>query len=195
VILAVVLFAAAVYAQHPRHCESPWEMESHVLEWDLKEQWGLRAHFVYDARNERTATIEEVRNGTDDEFFHTIRLHREHAAYYINLKSKVCTSERLDRPFRRIEIPRDAHFRGEAIVGTNAFPDAGVLTTHWEHHNKSPKWEWYGVYTDGDIGCVPVLDHYHDDQIGSVETRFFDVVLGIGDPNVFIPPSHCPRPN
>jgi len=196
VVLAVVLFAAAtaVFAQHPRHCEAPYELEAHGLQWDMKEQFALRGRFFYDAHMERTAMIEEVMNGTSDDYFHTIHLHREHVSYYVNLKTKVCTSAHLDRPFRHIQIPRDAHFVGDAIVGTNAFPEAGVLTTHWHHKNTNPKFEWYGVFTDGSVGCVPVLDHFHDDNIGTVETRFFDVVLGIGDPNVFVPPHDCPRP-
>jgi len=195
IVLALVLFAAAVYAQHPRHCRAPDEFEAHVDEWDHKQQWGLRARFVYDSDLERTATYEEIMNGTDDDYFHSIHLHREHKTYRINLKSKVCTVENLDRPFRRIEIPKDAHFVGEAIVGTNAFADSGVLTTHWHHHSDSPKFEWFGVYTDRDLGCVPVMDHFHDDKVGTVETRFYDVVLGISDPNIFVPPSSCPRPN
>jgi hypothetical protein len=194
IALAIVLFAGVVYAQHPRHCVSPAEGEARVLQWDASQDFALRGHFYYDSNMERTAMREEIDNSTETDYFHTIHLHREHRSYYINLKTHVCTSAHLDRPFRRIEIPRDAHFVGDAIVGTNAFPNAGVLTTHWHHSNKSPAWEWYGVFTDGGVGCVPVLDHFHDSNIGTVETRFFDVVLGISDPDVFVPPSSCPRP-
>jgi hypothetical protein len=193
-IVAVALFAVAVIAQHPRHCDAPREFEAHVYEWDRKENWGLGAHFFYDAHLERTASFDDVVNGTTEDYFHIIHLPRERREYRINLQTQVCTTTTTDRPFRRIEIPRDAKFRGDAIVGTNAFPDSGVLTTHWEMHGDSPKFEWYGVYTDRDVGCIPVMDHFHDDNVGTVETRFFDVVLGIGDPNVFIPPSSCPRP-
>jgi len=141
--------------------------------------------------NGTTALYEEVRNGTDDEYYHTIHLHREHKTFRYNLKSKTCTVENLNYPFRRIEIPHNAHFVGDAIIGTNAFASSGVLTTHWHHKNDSPKFEWYGVFTDRSVGCVPVMDHFHDDNIGTMETRFFDVVLGIGDPDIFIPPHEC----
>jgi len=194
IVLALALCVVAVFAQHPRHCRAPEEFEAHVDEWDVKEQWGVRARFVYDAHQERTATYEEIQNATDDDYFHSIHLFREQKTYRINLKTKVCTVGNLQFPFRHIEIPRDAHFVGEAIVGTSAFPDSGVLTTHWHHHSDSPKFEWYGVYTDRDLGCVPVMDHFHDDQRGTVETRFYDVVLGIADPNIFVVPSSCPRP-
>jgi hypothetical protein len=171
---------------------APLEMEAHFVQWDMKEQFALRAHFAYDARQERTATIEAVDNSTSKEaFYHVINLHREHRRYIVNLKDKTCQTQQLDYPFRRIEIPRDAHFRGEAVIGTNAFPDSGVLTTMWHHEDKDKKWSWEGVYTDQFKGCIPLMDHYHDEKIGSVNSRFFDVVLGVGDPDIFVPPSVC----
>jgi len=192
--IAVALCAVVVTAQHPRHCDAPFEFGSHAMQWDHKEKFERHGHYEYDAVEERTSLFEEVTNDTDHEFYHTIHLYREHRRTLFNLKTKVCVVEPLDRPFHRIEIPHDAKFVGDAIVGTNAFPGAGVLTTHWHHHHdKDPKFEWYGVFTDRDIGCVPVMDMYHDDTIGTIQSRFFDVVLGTADPNVFIPEPECKR--
>jgi hypothetical protein len=194
-ILAIALCAAVavVNAQHPRHCDAPFEFEAHAFQMDPKEQFFRRGHFAYDARNERTALFEEVRNGTDDEAYHTIHLFREHATFRFNLKTKVCTRQALNHRFHRIEIPRNASFVGEAIIGTNAFENSGLLTTHWHHENKDEHWSWYGVYTPREVGCVPVSDEFHDEQVGRVVTNFFDVVLGISDPNIFVPDQSCPR--
>jgi len=189
----LVLGAVAVMAQHPRHCDAPAEFEAHAFQIDPKEKFARRGHFAYDSRNERTSLFEEIRNGTDDDFFHTIHLFRERVTYRFNLKTKVCTKQDLKERFHRIEIPRDARFVGDAIIGTNAFLNSGLATTHWEHENKSEKWSWYGVYTPRDIGCVPVSDEFHDEQVGRVVTNFFDVVLGISDPNIFVPEHECPR--
>jgi len=193
VVLALCT-AAIVIAQHPRHCEAPRELEAHAFQFDPKMQFYRRGHFAYDSREERTSLFEEVENGTDKEYLHTIHLFRERRAYDYNLKTKVCTVHDIHHRFHRIEIPHNAHFVGEAIVGTNAFENAGVLTTHWEHHNDTEKWSWFGAFTDRAVGCVPVMDHFHDETIGTVHTQFFDVVLGISDPNVFVPDSSCPRP-
>jgi len=192
-VAALALCAVVVVAQHPRHCDAPREFEAHAFQVDPKMQFFRRGHFAYDAREERTSLFEEVMNGTDQEYYHTIHLYRENRAFDYNLKTKVCTTHKIDHRFHRIEVPRDAHFVGEAIVGTNAFDNAGVLTTHWEHHNDTEKWSWFGAFTAREIGCVPVMDHYHDETVGSVHTQFFDVVLGISDPNIFIPDSSCPR--
>jgi len=193
--LAVALFAVAVTAQHPRHCEAPHEFEAHAMQFDHKLQFARRGHFAYDAREERTSIFEEVMNNTNDDYFHVIELFRERKRFRFNLKTKVCTVEQINHRFHRIEIPRNASFRGEAIIGTNAFDNAGLLTTHWHHHDKQAKTEWFGVFTPREIGCVPIGDEFHDEQIGHMSTQFFDVVLGIGDPNIFIPESQCPRAN
>lgn len=81
---------------------------------------------------------------------------RERRRYRIDLKTKVCTVEHSDMRFRPWHIPRDAEFVGDAYVGTNAFLHSGVLTTHWNHRNKTENTDWYGVFTDRDVGCVPV---------------------------------------
>jgi len=194
-VAVLALCAAVAVAQHPRHCEAPREFEAHGFQFDPKLQFYRRGHFAYDSREERTSLFEEVVNGTDKEYYHTIHLFRERHAFDFNLQTKVCTVRDIHHHFHRIEIPRDAHFVGDAIVGTNAFDNAGVLTTHWEHHNDTQKTHWFGVFTDRSVGCVPVMDHFHDPTIGTMHTQFFDVVLGISDPNVFIPDSSCPRPN
>jgi len=193
---ALIAAVAGVSAQHERHCDAPFELEAHVFQMDPKESFFRRGHFAYDAREERTSMFEEVRNGTDDEGFHVIALHRERKLFRYNFKTKVCTVEELKHRFHRIEIPKDAHFEGEAIIGTNAFNNAGLLTTFWHHENKQEQWSWNGVYTAREIGCIPVSDEFHDQSpngIGRVHTQFFDVVLGISDPNIFVPESVCPK--
>jgi len=193
-IVALSLAAVVVVvAQHPRHCDVPFEMEARAFQIDPKMKFMRRGHIAYDAREERTSFFEEVSNSTGDNFFHEIHLFRERRRYRIDLKTKACTVEHSDERFRPWHIPRDAEFVGDAYVGTNAFLHSGVLTTHWNHRNKTENTDWYGVFTDRDVGCVPVMDFFHNPNIGSVHTSFFDVVLGIGDPNQFIPPSHCPK--
>jgi len=192
-IAGLAMVAVVVVAQHPRHCDTPFEMEANAFQIDPKMQFARRGHIAYDARNERIAIFDEVRNGTSDNFYHDIHLFRERRRYRIDLKAKTCTTEHSEQRFRPWHIPREAEFVGEAYVGTNAFMNSGVLTTHWNHQNKTEKTDWYGVFTDRDIGCVPVMDMFHDPNIGTVHTQFFDVVLGIGDPNIFVPPSICPH--
>jgi len=187
----VAICCVVVVAQHPRHCESPLELEAHGFQFDPKLQFFRRGRLFYDGRQERIAEVEEVVNGTTKLHLHTIHLFRERKLYVMDLDAKTCTVRDEFRRFHHLRIPRDAHFIGEAIVGTNAFDNAGVLTTHWEHHNDTEKTHWFGVFTDRDVGCLPVMDHFHDEAIGTVHTDFFDIVLGISDPNIFVPDQSC----
>jgi hypothetical protein len=190
-LIAALSMVVVVIAQHPRHCDAPFEMEARAFQIDPKLQFARRGHIAYDAHNERTSFFEDVINGTNQNFFHEIHLFRERRRFRIDLKAKTCTVEHSDMRFRPWHIPRDAEFVGEAYIGTNAFQHSGVLTTHWNHRNKTENTDWYGVFTDRDVGCVPIMDNFHDPKIGTVHTSFFDVVLGIGDPNQFIPPHSC----
>jgi hypothetical protein len=159
-----------------------------------KEDFFRRGHFAYDLREERTSLFEAEHNGTTDDFFHVIELFRERKAYRFNLKTKVCTVSEIKHHFHPIGIPRNASYEGQAIIGTNAFENSGLATNHWFHENKAEGWSWYGVYTPREIGCIPISDDFMDQNVGRVHTEFYDVVLGISDPNVFIPDSSCPRP-
>jgi hypothetical protein len=189
-----VAMCAVVFAQHPRHCDAPWEFEAHAWQADPHNQFFRQGHFAYDAWNERTSIFEEVVNGTDQEYYHDIHLFREHRLYRFNLKTKVCTVQNVDFPFRPIHIPHSSHFIRDAIVGTNAFPNSGVLTTQWEERNATEQFSWFGVFTDREVGCVPVMDHYRNEAyMINLRTEFYDVVLGISDPNIFIPDSSCPH--
>jgi len=190
-VAALALFAIVVVAQHPRHCDAPFEFEAHGVQVVPKMQFMRRGRIFYDARMERTSLVEEIMNDTSREYFHTIHLFRERKAYDYNLKTKVCTVHDVQYPFHPMHIPHNAHFIGDAIVGTNAFDGAGILTTHWHHKNDTEKSEWFGVFTDRSIGCIPVMDHFHNEHIGTVRTEFFNVVLGISDPDIFIPNPAC----
>lgn len=46
-----------------------------------------------------------------------------------------------------------------------------------------------GIYTLKD--CYPVQETYSKNSSVTVSTRFFNLQLGISDPNVFTPPSTC----
>jgi len=192
-VALLAVCCVVVVAQHPRHCDAPFEFEAHGFQSDPKMGWMRDGRIFYDARQERTALVEEVMNGTDVEYYHDIHLYRERRMYQINLKTKVCTVRDIPYRFHRWDIPRDAHFVGEAIIGTNAFDNSGLLTTHWEHRNETEHTHWFGGFTERHVGCVPIFDHFHDETIGTVHTDFYDVVLGISDPDVFIPPESCPH--
>jgi len=188
VALALAL-AVAVYAQEPVRCRSPREFEARIVEIDPKREFEIRAHYAYDFVGERTSAFEEVRNSSGNTFFHRIHLYREKKGYWINLKTGTCSVESITWPFHRIEVPENATFVDQFEIGTDAVPGAGVLVNVWEDKVTDPKARWFGTFTARE--CLPVNENFHSSQTGFIHTSFFDFVLGISDPNVFIPPSQC----
>ncbi|KJE89395.1 ependymin [Capsaspora owczarzaki ATCC 30864] len=191
VTLAVLALACLALAQEHQRCIAPSQFESRIVEVDPSKQFELRGKLVYDAHNQRTATIEEVVVGSQKPaFYHTITLHQLGAQYNINLQTKECKIQTIPRQWRPFEIPHNSTFYGGVIVGTEAFADSGVEVDLWGGHTESGD-SWTGAFTSRI--CIPVSDSVRGDKIGFVHTSFFDTVLGISDPNVFIPPSNCVR--
>jgi hypothetical protein len=184
--LALAL-AVAVTAQEPPRCRSPREFESRIVEIDPKREFEVRAHYAYDFVNERTSAFEEVRNASGRDFFHRIHLYREKKGYWINLKNGQCSVETITWPFHRIEVPENATFVDQFEIGTDAVPNAGVLCNAWE--DKMSHARWFGTFTARD--CLPVDENFRSQETGFIHNAFYDVVLGISDPNIFIPPSQC----
>ena len=56
-------------------------------------------------------------------------------------------------------------------------------------HVSPPDETWVGVYTLKD--CYPVQETYTKNSSVTTSTRFFNLQLGISDPDVFTPPSTC----
>jgi len=184
-LLALV---AIVKAQH--HCDAPKEFEARVFRVDVEKKTESRARLAYDSENQRIAHVDEVdTHHKDREFFHEIVLFHEKTRYLINLKKKECKKESISFPFRRFGVPVNASFVGEATIGTEALSNAGVLTNLWEEENKDEGRFWFGSFTHN--GCIPVHDHFRDKTHGLMQSSFFDVVLGISNPNVFVPPKEC----
>jgi len=183
-LLALV---AVVKAQHP--CDAPREFESRVFRVDHEKKFEARGRLSYDFANERTAHVDEVDpKKKDREFFHEIILFHEKTRYLINIKKKDCKKEAITFPFRRFGVPVNATFVGEAEIGSDALSKAGVLTTLWEEENKAEERFWFGSFTHN--GCLPVHEHYRD-KTHAIQTSFFDITLGISNPNIFVPPKEC----
>jgi Ependymin len=183
----VVAFAAiAVSAQ--QKCESPTVWEGRQLVNDPTKNFARSSAVFYDAPNERIATIDEIfADGQNRTFYHTILNHPAKKMYLIDITKKTCETRTIDFPWRQYGIPANATFFGDFEIGSDAVPGAGVQIQRWGEHRDDRFWE--GTFTS--IGCLPVHDIFFDKRVGVVHTDFFDLVLGISDPNVFVPPPFC----
>nr|XP_014339930.1 PREDICTED: ependymin-like [Latimeria chalumnae] len=109
--------------------------------------------------------------------------------YTINQETKSCSKTRLETPFKKIEVPKDAEFVSQLVIGGSSDPREGLLVNIW----KGTEREFGGYYqvTVTEFGCLPLSTLYYSEKTGWVLTSLFNLSEGIEDPNVFIPPSFC----
>uniref|UniRef100_A0A3Q3GBF4 Mammalian ependymin-related protein 1 n=1 Tax=Labrus bergylta TaxID=56723 RepID=A0A3Q3GBF4_9LABR len=90
--------------------------------------------------------------------------------FQIDQKTKDCS---------KISLTEDQY-----IIGG---PGDNVEVQEWS--DRKPDETWVGVYTLKD--CYPVQETYARNSSVTTSTRFFNLQLGISDPDVFTPPSTC----
>ncbi|KAI3382270.1 hypothetical protein SNEBB_011452 [Seison nebaliae] len=187
VVLAVAFVACT--AQLPKPCYDPAEFEGRVFQMDQTKQEYSGGRLSYDKVNKRERFIEEVNIKKQKNYYDIIRLHNEDVEYVFNLVSKQCEKRQITKPWRDWGIPKNASSFGEAYIGSSSKGKDGVLITIWGGKTKEGI-SYFGEWTYDD--CIPVHMFAEKKATGEQDVvSFFDVTLGIQNPNVFIPPKEC----
>uniref|UniRef100_A0A3Q3FGI7 Mammalian ependymin-related protein 1 n=1 Tax=Labrus bergylta TaxID=56723 RepID=A0A3Q3FGI7_9LABR len=101
-------------------------------------------------------------------FFEYIFLYQSLVMFQIDQKTKDCSKIALTEAWDPFDIP----------------------VQEWSDRKPARQHEtWVGVYTLKD--CYPVQETYVRNSSVTTSTRFFNLQLGISDPDVFTPPSTC----
>ncbi|XP_033127893.1 mammalian ependymin-related protein 1-like isoform X4 [Anneissia japonica] len=186
--LFLVLTVVTVRSQVPKPCVAPSAMEARIVEIDPSRGFEVRAKMSYDFYNRRVRIVDEVvHSDSRKEFMDVLFLHDVGKEYRLNFQTKVCEVLPISREFRPIGIPLNGTFYGEATIGSKAEHGEGVNVQAWGGDAEFGR--YIGVWTL--TGCLPVREGYYSNQTGFINTEFFDITLGISDPNVFIPPQEC----
>eukprot|EP00118_Oscarella_pearsei_P024435 m.306069 g.306069 ORF g.306069 m.306069 type:complete len:191 (+) comp40936_c0_seq1:60-632(+) len=186
VFIFLVVVVAAVYAQTPCNPPLQWESQEHRF----SEQYGyfIRRKLSSDEINLRERRIEEVDNffNHSRDFFDELFLYKERVYYQLNLRTRQCEKRPLLEPFHTHGVPPNVTGAGQSYIGTAADPQAGLLTNAYKGYTE--RGYYFGVFTA--VGCLPVYHTYFSTQ-GYTNSFYYDIVGGISDPNVFIPPPEC----
>ncbi|KAG9340136.1 hypothetical protein JZ751_021855 [Albula glossodonta] len=145
--------------------------------------------FSYDAFGERI----RVRAGgiEHNKTFHVdlLMLFREEVMYEISHRNRTCKKMPLKAPFQAIEIPHDATLQAQVIIGSSSGPGQGLLVNNWMGKLPEKKGDYFLTYTE--FGCIPITNLYHTTGNGYFLESFWDIVVGIEDPQEFFPPDFC----
>ncbi|XP_031564114.1 mammalian ependymin-related protein 1-like [Actinia tenebrosa] len=191
---AFLVFAVVVNAQRPEPCEGPKVWEGKLFQVDHSKNFSILGKLSYDASNERVRIIEEINlSGGKRYFYDFIILYREQRLYRVELSingTGKCVVSEFKESFRPAEIPKDAKFATEAYIGAS-LPEVGVLVNifYGKEERKGVTVDYVATVTAE--GCIPVSSVVYTQKTGAIHSSFFDIVLGIEDPERFVPPSSC----
>ncbi|XP_018607360.1 ependymin [Scleropages formosus] len=189
--LTLILAAAFTGAQKPHPCKSPPLMVGRLSALNPKGHVAAYERFSYDAleRRIRVRALVFVDNSTMYE--EALLLFREGVLYEIFHQNQTCKRSELKEPFQPIEVPHDAQLLGQLILGSSSAPGSGLLVNSWEKSVPEIKTKFFMTFTE--FACIPVSIASHTENTGWTMTSFYDLVIGIEDPDEFIPPPFCEK--
>ncbi|XP_029930783.1 mammalian ependymin-related protein 1 [Myripristis murdjan] len=191
--LLLVLVAAAgalvLGLEPPRGpCVAPLQWDGRMVQYDHSSGRNSRANISYDGVTRRIRILQTHRRHTPcQRFFEFIYLYDSMVMFQIEQKTKQCSKIALSEPWDPYDIPENSTFEDAYFIGGVG---ERVAVQEWSDRKPARKHEtWVGVYTTRD--CYPVQETYTRNSSVTTSTRFFDLQLGIRDPDVFTPPSTC----
>nr|WAJ59511.1 epdl2 protein [Petrocephalus simus] len=190
-ILALCLCLVAVTAGTPHPCKSPPLLTGRLTVVYPKGQFAAYERFSYDALGQQIRVRAEIFDHNQTSFQDVLLLYREGVSYEITYQNQTCKKSPLKTPFPPIEIPHNAQLRGEVVLGSSSAPGMGVLVNVWVGAIPEQKAKYELVFTE--FGCLPVSSVNYIEDVGLILTSFYDLVLGVEDPDEFIPPAFCDK--
>ncbi|KAL0993945.1 hypothetical protein UPYG_G00115900 [Umbra pygmaea] len=178
-------------AKDPHPCKSPPLLEGKLALAIIKNKTFGIEKFAYNAFDERVHV--RVRLDVDNKTIYsdTLVLYREGVAFEIFRHNQTCTKVHFKDHWKPIEIPRDAKFLSQMIIGSFSEPGDGLLVNNWSGKVEEPPLKYLITFTE--FGCLPVYGWYDMPGQDVLGVSFFDIVIGVEDPNIFIPPSFCDK--
>ncbi|KAM7379800.1 hypothetical protein PAMP_005325 [Pampus punctatissimus] len=169
-------------------CLAPLQWEGRWVLYDHSTGRNSRAAVSYDSQNQRIRVLQQHKKHTPcQRFFEYIYLYQSMVMFQIDQKTKQCSKIALTEAWDPFDIPNNSTFEDQYIIGG---PGDNVEVQEWSDRKPARQHEtWVGVYTLKD--CYPVQETYTRNSSVTTSTRFFDLQLGISDPDVFTPPSTC----
>jgi hypothetical protein len=130
-VAAFVCLIAVTLAQRPAPCTTPPQWEANLYDYNQEAKFAVQGRLSYDSTYHRERLVEEVEQGTQDDYFDTLALFDSKVEFIYNFKTRNCSRQEITRPWRDFGIQPDATSYGEAYIGSSAFPGTGVLITIW----------------------------------------------------------------
>ncbi|XP_056276276.1 mammalian ependymin-related protein 1 [Pseudoliparis swirei] len=169
-------------------CLAPQQWEGRWVMFDHSSGRNSRASVSYDGLKQRIRVLQQnKKHAPCQRFYEYIYLYQSMVMFQIDQKTKACSKIALSGSWDPFDIPDNSTFEDQYDIGG---PGDSVEVQEWSDRKPARQHEtWVGVYTLKD--CYPVQETYAKNSSVITSTRFFDLHLGISDPDVFTPPATC----
>ncbi|XP_067085262.1 ependymin [Osmerus mordax] len=191
ILLAICLGLAVDSLAQPHPCKSPPFMQGHsVVIYPSGDYYSLE-EFFYDGAGQRVKrrAMETVNNNTI--YREELMLYQEGVYYEIYHHNKTCTKAPFKVKWFPIEVPGDASFQKQFVMGSLSDVREGLLINSWT--GQLPQFKAKYLMTFTEFGCLPLSINLNIENVGYIVQDFYDIVVGIEDPGVFFPPPFCDK--
>ena len=206
VACALLLLLLPLLAQaDPPRCQEPeaFMAKFFLLDPDMG-QYKNKSNFyvgrgrsAYDVRGNRQRIQEDVHHPDNEVTIDLLQLVNDMVIYVVSTNStdttKVCKKYTMKQDpskpkahLQPLAVPDKANYTGSEYIGSAS---DGVEVTEWRSQDSwggvaQTHWLRYTAQT-----CLPVSSHVTNKETGWKLQEWSDVVLGIGDPTIFDPPT------
>ncbi|XP_060773064.1 ependymin-like 1 [Neoarius graeffei] len=182
----LVFVAGGCLAQKPRPCTSPPLLEGSLSVATQNGGYSIYGKYAYDAILQRIRFGEFVLYKNQTFVKDALLLYNEHVMYLIDSDKKTCQKQKLTSQFHPMKIPYNSTLIGQFVIGSLSAPGEGLLVNSWAGENQG---QYMLTFTE--FGCLPVSALFNRPKPGWIVTNFFNIIRGIKNPSVFIPPPFC----
>ncbi|XP_067290868.1 ependymin-like [Pseudorasbora parva] len=190
-LLTVLFFSGWMSVSgQPRPCEAPAQYVGSLSMTAADGIISSAASYSYDARAQQIRFRNHMTVFNETVQMDLLMHFKQGVLYELDSSRLWCEKKVLDSPFHPTRVPADALFMGQVILGTTSVPGLGLLTNSWV--GEIPEIQAQYMLTFTEFTCLPVSASVFTPQTGWITMSFYNHLLGVHNPQDFIPPFFCP---
>ncbi|XP_062609053.1 mammalian ependymin-related protein 1-like [Saccostrea cucullata] len=189
-LVVVCMLVCAVSAQAPVPCSSPPQWEGREIRVDPSQKYEEKRFLAYDETQQRERIMTEIEIGSEKKLYDILILHRENKMYAVDFLTKKCNITTINRPFRPRGVIPGSKFEGEVVIGAAAIPNESVTVLAFSGNFTGEAYT--GLVSSPD--CFPIQNIHFSQKYGFEQSTYYDIKVGISDPQLFLPPRECTTP-
>ncbi|XP_067085284.1 ependymin [Osmerus mordax] len=175
-------------SQHRDPCQSP-NLTGILSVMSFKGEHKGTGHYIYDHEaNKLRLTMNETYNVNNTLNVDLLMLFEEGVFYEIDIKNQSCAKKSLLAASHVLELPPDAKFNGNFVLGSMSMPGEGVKINVWT--GVVPVEKGHYLVSTSAKSCLPLSAVFFSDSTSLIFSNM-QIETEIKEPEVFLLPALC----